>query len=375
MRKYVFKKFWKRAVVALFDFVGDVLLFPIKLFSQKNFTPNKILVVRLDQVGDVIQALPFFSSLRKKYPTAKIYALCARATEFLLNNNPDVDGVFTVEGSWFYREKHFSDAEMHAVSKAIKKEGIDTAYDLRGDLRNILFLFFTGIKHRIGYGCTGGGFLLTHELPYVRDEHEMDKNLKLIGEKAQDDLRINFPVSSHDEAAASAITNNFAGKKIIVHPFTRAASKMWGVDKFAELVRRIADAGGNIKIYIIGGPEDVPLLDEFQMHPKVIRCAGKHPYGTTMGLIKRADVFIGNDSGPQYFAAYSGLKTAVVYGYTVNYKRWMPKVRAENFIGISEPVKCGPCESSECVNKKGKHECMDVITVDMVYEKVKDWLS
>lgn len=360
--------------MAVFDLIGDILFFPIKLFAPRNYEPKKILVVRLDQVGDMVQALPFFSALRKKYPNAKIYGLCAKATEFLLKNNPDCDGVFSVEGSWFYREKHYSDAEMHAVSKAIKKEGVDTAFCLRGDLRNIMFLFFTGIKNRIGYGCTGGGFLLTKELPYDREEHEINKNLRLIGEKLADtDLRINFPVNDQDMAAATAIINDFPGKRIIVHPFTRAQSKMWGLDKFAELVRRIANSG-NVKVYIIGGPEDVPLLDEFQMHPRVIRCAGKHSYGTTMGMMRMADIFIGNDSGPQYFAAYSGLKTAVIYGYTVNYKRWAPMVKAENFMAFSVPVECGPCESSDCVNEKGKHECMDVISVDFVFDKIKSWI-
>jgi ADP-heptose:LPS heptosyltransferase len=87
-----------------------------------------------------------------------------------------------------------------------------------------------------------------------------------------------------------------------------------------------------------------------------------------------SDVFIGNDSGPQYMAAYSGKKTCVIYGDTVNYLRWKPKVRDEDLIVFSKNVYCGPCESNVCLNKKEGHLCMDIIGVSEVFDAVKKWL-
>jgi ADP-heptose:LPS heptosyltransferase len=45
----------------------------------------------------------------------------------------------------------------------------------------------------------------------------------------------------------------------------------------------------------------------------------------------------------------------------------------ENIISFSKPVACGPCEKRSCVMEK--HECMDIITVEEVFDAVKAWIT
>jgi ADP-heptose:LPS heptosyltransferase len=201
-----------------------------------------------------------------------------------------------------------------------------------------------------------------------------DKNLKFIGERSAGTLKIDFPVTAGDTASAEKFIfdNNAARKrKIIVHPFTRAASKMWGIGKYNELIKRLVQDGKS-KVFVIGGPSDSVNSGSFEWNENVINCIGSFNLSGTIALIKKSDLFIGNDSGPQYFAAYSGIRTCVIYGYTVNYKRWMPKVKPENFIDISVPVDCGPCELSECGRED--HMCMRLITVEMVWNLLEKWI-
>jgi heptosyltransferase-3 len=146
---------------------------------------------------------------------------------------------------------------------------------------------------------------------------------------------------------------------------------MWGLKNYAALIGKIS-ANDNIRIYIIGGKDDAQYAGSFTWSDKVLNCIGRFPFGLTVEIMRQSRVFIGNDSGPQYFAAYSGLKTCVIYGNTVNFKRWQPKVKAENFIAISKPTGCGPCELAEC--NQNKHVCMNIITVDEVYKAVEKWL-
>ncbi|HNZ28979.1 MAG TPA: hypothetical protein PKJ42_03205, partial [Candidatus Goldiibacteriota bacterium] len=87
MRKYVFKKAWKRAVMAAMDAVGSALFYFYKMVRKKGKS-KRILVVRLDQLGDMIQALPFFSELRRQNSGYEIHALCVKDCAFLLKNNP-----------------------------------------------------------------------------------------------------------------------------------------------------------------------------------------------------------------------------------------------------------------------------------------------
>ncbi|PKL91952.1 MAG: hypothetical protein CVV21_04170 [Candidatus Goldiibacteriota bacterium HGW-Goldbacteria-1] len=373
MRKYVFKKRLKRAVMAVIDAVGSALFYFYGRVRKKG-KKKRILALRLDQLGDMIQALPFFSELRRQNSGYEIHALCVKDCAFLLKNNPDIDVVHELSRSWFYPERKRSGAELEAMASRLRKLEFEKAYDLRGDIRSINYLVRINAGSIYGYGCAGGGFMLDKEYPYDRDMHEIDKNLRLLDSKAADSIRIDFPCSQADiDAAAQIINKNGAAqaRRIIVHPFTRAASKMWGLEKFNQLIKRIADAG-NTKIFVIGGKDDVKYAGKIQFSENVINCIGALPLGVTIALIKQCGIFTGNDSGPQYFAAYSGLKTCVIYGYTVNYKRWLPKVPAANMADISVPVECGPCEKSVCDNKEG-HKCMELITVDMVWDRIKGW--
>jgi ADP-heptose:LPS heptosyltransferase len=376
--RYVFKKRWKRTAMAVIDALGGVLFIIPNIFRRmrinKGGLPKRILVVRLDQLGDMIQALPFFERLKLKYPDHEVHAVCVRDCAFLLEKNRNIDRLYTVSSSWFYPERRTDKKEYKALAGVLKKTGMGMGFDLRGDIRNLFFLRSCGAQLVKGYGSSGGGFLADEKTPYDRDEHEIDKNLRLIGEKAPVLVTIDFPAAAADETAAEKFILEHGAavkKKIIVHPFTRAASKMWGTGKYNELIKRLVKDGRS-KVFVIGGAQDAGNAGTFEWNENVINCIGSFNLAGTIALIKKSDIFIGNDSGPQYFAAYSGIKTCVIYGYTVNHKRWMPKVKAENFIDISVPVDCGPCELFGCGRED--HRCMRLITVEMVWNLVENWV-
>jgi len=374
VRKYIFKNKWKSGLFYCIDFLGGIAFSLLRLRNDAA-EPRSILVVRLDQVGDMIQALPFFTAVRRKYPAARITALCAKPAAFLLEHFSGVDNIITMESSWFYHEGNTNLHELLRVSKAIQETEADLAFDLRGDFRNILFLFLSGARRICGYGWTGGGFMLAKEFEFRKDDHEIDKNLRLIGEHSQPLVTINFGVDEQAERDAARLFNTHSGgRTLVVHPFTRAASKMWGIGRYKELIGRISSLSPAITIFVIGSAEERRLVREFPWGETMIDCTGALSFAGTLSLIKRADVFIGNDSGPQYMAAYSGKKTCVIYGDTVDYLRWKPKVSEDNVIAFSKDVYCGPCESEVCLNKKEGHLCMDIITVDEVFDAVKKWL-
>ncbi len=60
----------------------------------KDFSPKRILVVKLDHIGDVLLATPVFSNLRRAYPDAEIHALTGSWSSIILENHPDVNKLF-----------------------------------------------------------------------------------------------------------------------------------------------------------------------------------------------------------------------------------------------------------------------------------------
>jgi len=381
MARYVFKRKYKRAIIGVADFFGYLIFKPLKFiagFFIKESGIKKILVMRIDQIGDVIQTIPFFEKLAAKYPDSEIHALTAKPPKFLLDNNIHIKKVFTIASSWFYKGNKEEKNDFFTVMGALKKEKYDLAFDLRGDIRNILFLYFAGAKKICGYGCAGGGFLLDCNVEYNREDHEIDKNLKLIDEQPiKEGLKLDFYVPDKDKREVDSLFAencvNPKNKILTVHPFTLRKSKLWGFEKYDELIQNLVKEYENAKIFVIGSQEDKKFEDEFAWPENAVNAIGRTSMAGTIEIIKRSDIYIGNDSGPQYFAAYSGIKTMVIYGSSTDYRRWLPKVKRENFIAMSKDIECKNCELAECSKKS--HECMDMITVEEVFDKLKGWMK
>jgi heptosyltransferase-2 len=371
--KYVFKKRWMRASMALIDTAGALLYAPFKFFRRKPGRISRIAVLRLDLPGDMVQALVFFASLRKKYPEARITAVCSKTSRFMLEGNADIDSVIAAETGNFYAGRGFAPGIFWGLARSIRKLDPDIAFDLKSDIRSLFLLKAAGARWIISHKSGGGGFWCDSSAgDMMEDEHEIDRNLRLLGEAPVEKADIKFPTSDADDSEASRITAGAGEKKIIIHPFAGHTSRLWGFGRYNELIKRILASSPGATIFITGGPGDIEHAGKFSFGGRVINVIGlKFP--PTIALIKKCDVFIGNDSSLQYFAAYSGVRTCVIYGYVAKYSHWLPKTGSpEKMKVLSIPVPCGPCELKVCNQKS--HFCMDMIGVDSVADSLKEWI-
>jgi ADP-heptose:LPS heptosyltransferase len=374
MFNYVFRKKRLKLLIGAVDLLGSIVFAPFGFLRKAApvTDPENIVVLRLDQTGDCVQALPFFEHLKIKYPGAKVTAAVLEGNAFLFRENGDVDNVITPGSSWFVKGKNTGFDPVKKLSGEIKAGRYDLGFDLRGDIRNIALLYFSGVKRIIGYGCAGGGFMLDEEKPYDREMHEMDKNLRLIDEgPLAPPASVKFPESGQKEAE-EFIRNSGAGKKlrVIMHPFAGTPSKRWGYKNYRKLADMILELNKEACVIIVGGPVDKGQWMEFERE-RVINAIGMNREASIC-IIRSGHVFIGSDSFPQYVAAYSGLKSCIIAGYTSNYDRWRPKTCPEKLAVFTKPVDCGPCELGVC--SQPTHNCMDAISVGEVFNKIKGWI-
>ena len=102
INNYAYKKkhiFW---FIYLLDSLGYLVNKPDE---KREIHPKKILVVRLDQLGDIVQSIPFFKNLRKSFPGCQIDALTTPAGEIILNAADCADKIHVWNCSWFQFEK------------------------------------------------------------------------------------------------------------------------------------------------------------------------------------------------------------------------------------------------------------------------------
>ena len=178
-KRYPFQKSWRWHFVRLFDYFFDRFSGHFRKISAPTQV-HRILVIRLDHIGDLICSLPALSLLRKRFPEAVITVLTSETGEALLKNHRDVHRILLFKRNWFSRGTRTSFSEWFRVVRALRKENFDIGFDLRGDIRNILLMVFAGVRYRVGYGIGGGSGLLHRTEAYDPSLHQVELNAKLI---------------------------------------------------------------------------------------------------------------------------------------------------------------------------------------------------
>ncbi len=336
--KYVYKKRSLVLFAAALDALGGIVAWALKIFSPPKApeSVSRILLIRVDHIGDIIMSTAVISPLRKAFPGAKIDFVVAPGGAELIKNDPDIDRVITFDPSWFNRKRpaNLPDQIRDVFSLAgIAKEGkYDVAIDLRGDIRHIFSLFLAGVKCRIGYGITGGGFLLTHRLPYGAVMHETDRNMALLRplgiECAAPEIRLSFPGEDARKADLLLQRSGIEGRYAVLHPVPGHFTKEWDMEKFMRVARYVSEEKGLIPV-VVGSEADSGLMRKAldQADTKLLDLSGRTTLPVLAGVLSGASLFIGVDSAPAHIAAAEGIPAVVLFSGVNDPDQWAPRGR------------------------------------------------
>ncbi len=372
---YVLKNRFYIVVVFLFDLIGTVVTVPIRLFkAHRPKDIENILVIRLDHIGDLLFATPVFRAIKEAYPKVRLDVLISRHNKDIIKNNPFVDEIMTYDAPWFKRKngRLIKLREFIRLAKVLRREKYDIGIDLRGDLRHIILMSLAGIKYKIGYGITGGGFFLDKEVSYYPQVHEVEHNsdlLKAIDIKSMYKESEFFIPDEYKNFAEEFYAKNGLRTEdflVCIHPGAGYHSKRWLPKKWAQLIDRLTEEF-KAKVVIIGTKEDKTSLGNIKetIRSKVIDAIGKTSLGELAALLKRANLFIGTDSGPSHVASAVNTPSIILYSGTNDAKQWAPL--GKKIIIIQKDIPCKGCGRLKCAN----NICMDLITVDEVMEAVR----
>ncbi|MFA5160445.1 MAG: hypothetical protein WC484_08095 [Candidatus Omnitrophota bacterium] len=109
MPSYPFKSLWKRALAGCFDAIGRVCFFPLRPL-RKPLNPaavRRILVIRLDHIGDVVMSRPVIRALYKKFPHTAIDLLVTEDIAPLFEHSKEIRTVIVSKHAWFNRSASF----------------------------------------------------------------------------------------------------------------------------------------------------------------------------------------------------------------------------------------------------------------------------
>lgn len=285
----------------------------------------KILVIRRDNIGDLVCTTPAISALRIHYPDAEIAALVNSYNAEVLRGNPNLDHLFV-----YQKLKHASGlaSRFKAVSDRLKliaklrswKPDVTILAKASYERHGINFARQFGAKNIIGY--VPDDLSRAKSMPDVRlptpdftTLHEVEAVnglLKPLGiEDALDSLQI-FP----DEKAVAHIAERLpkAVKRIALHISAREPERRWGNDNFIALAKHILQSqpGDQILLFWSPGKANDPhhpgddeaaqqLIQEVQSN-RLVPMPTKN-LTELIAALSLCDLFIGTDGGAMHLAA------------------------------------------------------------------------
>ncbi|NQT95655.1 MAG: glycosyltransferase family 9 protein [Candidatus Omnitrophica bacterium] len=339
---------------------------------------KKILLVRTDRLGDVILTTPAIKAIRNFYPDSHIAMLVRPYTEGVVKGNSYLDEVIVYDK--YGQHKSIIGSIRFALE--LKRKAFDMAIIFHPTNRMHIIAYLTRIPRRIGYH-QNFSFLLTDSIENTKHEgkkHERDYNfdiLEVLGIRAKE-KELYLPLNNEAKEYVTNLLSEYGitgnDRIVIIHPGASCASKIWPHERFAKLADKLIDVYG-VKIIAVSGKDkrDLFCIDSLEkfMQKKGIFLRGSLDVQQLAALLKKALLFISNDSGPVHVSV--AVKTPVLALFGRNQPglgptRWGPLGPKD--IVIHKDVGCGGiCLAHNC---KKSFECLRSISSDEVLSAIKE---
>ena len=316
----------------------------------------RILIIKPSSLGDVVHALPTVSLIRRKFPEAHITWLINDSFASLLQHCPIIDEVLPFERGRF--RSLWQLPRFTGFLTMLHGKRFDVVVDLQGLLRSGLMSWGTRAPRRIGLSdAREGARLFYNEIVDVPRAHAVERYLGAARHLGCDSTPIEFPLGVSSQVKCEGL--------IGVNPSARWATKLWGSEKFAELVRRLPHE----RVVLTGSAGEREEIGKIAQGCRNL--AGETDLFQLAELYRRCAVVITNDSGPMHVAAAVGTPVVGIFGPT---DPSLTGPYGKEHVIFRADIPCSPCFRDHCINKVHM-ECMKLITVDQVLAGAKAFLA
>jgi lipopolysaccharide heptosyltransferase II len=328
---------------------------------------EKILVIKLRAVGDVLLSTIVLKNLRHHFPDAQIDFLTEPASREVIEGNPVVNTLLI-----------FDRANDNGIAFLwrLRNRGYDLVIDLFGNPRTALMTYFSGATYRVGYDFRGRRYAYNIIVrPRGGEVHNTEFNLDALRALGLEivDREISFSMSGKDEEYAARFVQleRLDGQLIIaLNPSGSWYTKRWGLKSFAKLGDRLIE-NYKAKVVLLWGPGEFQTARQIQ---DMMRHSSVIPPRTTLkqlgALLKRCSLVVSNDAGPMHLAAVLGTPTVGIYGPTNPYLQG-PLNEKSSWVRL-EGLECLGCNLTACPIG---HLCMERLSVDAVLDAVRRTLQ
>lgn len=355
---------------------------------------DRILAIKLADMGDVLNITPALRALRQSFPRARLDALVNPHTAMILQDSGLVDEIILFpktrfEGvaalmptAWPQLTRHLKSLRARNYDTVVNFHHLTTRF---GRAKQRTLVRAIGASTVVGLDNGYGGWL-THPVE--------DRGFGVIREVAYwlalarelgattTDLSLHLPLNDAEQAraddllAAAGLTNQ---PFMVIHPGSGGYSlaRRWDAVNFAGLAAAL-HRRHNLPAVLVGTAEDDAAAVLAAGSSPLVDFSGRTSFRELSGVLRRARIFVGADSGVMHLAAAARTSVVAIFGPT-NHRAWAPWTPYSPSRVVRLDLPCSPCAyvGHSVGQRQGcaARTCLAQLTVDQVLAAAEDLLA
>jgi ADP-heptose:LPS heptosyltransferase len=345
---------------------------------------DRVLLVRLGAIGDVVRTLPAASALRGAYAGAHLAWRVGPASRSAVEGQPWVDEVLVfprgeIEALLRRGRLIAAAAALFRFVGMLRRRRFDLVIDFHAILKTGLLGWASGAPRRASYAMPfgrEGAWLFANLRARIapRRISRFERNRGLLDFVARGAVPSARPFRLDRAVRARMAEALGAGPApVAIHPGTSAGTphKRWSADGYAAVARLLRDAVATPSIVLFGpDPRERALAEAIVAQAD--GAARLAPVTASLGelaaLLALCGLYLGGDTGPMHVASLVGTPVVQILGPTDPVEnRPYPGTPSRT---VREPVACSPCRRG-CATAT----CLRLVTPDAVFAAARDLLA
>jgi ADP-heptose:LPS heptosyltransferase len=349
---------------------------------------KKVLLVRLDNLGDVLLTTPAIHALKSALPAVSLTLLTSPVGAQVGRLDPDIDQVIVYQAPWVdpwqeLPQDSQREQEMIARLAAEQFDGALIFTSFRQSALPAAYLcYLANIPLRVAASLDGPGSLLTtRHRPPEQMMHEVERGLDLLGAlgvpPAETDLLLQVPAQARQEAETYLAAQQLSQRHplLVLHPGCSMPARTYPWEMYSEVIQLLVEQL-HAFVIITGAEDERELVERVQhtvplsAHTHTRAMTGTLTFPAFCGLLQRADLVITNNTGPMHIAAAVKTPVVALFALTNPPEQWGPwRVPHQQ---LYHEVPCRLCYSRACPYE---HDCLRLVSPAMVVTAASELLD
>lgn len=285
--------------------------------NQKDV--EKILVIQLRQLGDILLTTPIFRELKRAKPNSHLTFFSHTMGKLIVEGNPYIDEHIT------YHEK-LSFIEEIQLLASFRETHFDYLLDFMFNPKSCLYALASRADKKISFESSRS-LLFDLVVPRGGEAYIVDEKFRLLRALgiSPESIKLDMPWGPSHMGPTLEIQKTIATKaiRIIIAPTHRRAQRRWPLQRYGQLATRLKSEW-NSEVIWVWGPGEEQTIDECLSYTdgQTIK-APKTNLRELAALISNSDLFIGNSNGPSHLAVAADIPSLQLHGPTIA-TSWCP---------------------------------------------------